>query len=206
MAHEELEEEVGVCHLSSGPKRSEPLPLSRILCFVSSDAKFKSKCYTFSLKILYYRPRQESLFWAEATVVWGRWIWIICDLAKLTIATRPSCKHSRAVGSVSVSGLYSMPGCIGCPEKYNAELSKMRVTLHGLLSLTRADNKPSGCFCKLEARFLGVLRIRALLFWVCVRAPDFWKLPFGFLDKQVCSRLGTLQESIHLILRARIDS
>ena len=26
--------------------------------------------------------------------------------------------------------------------------------------------------------FLGVLRIRALLFWIYIRAPDFWKLPF----------------------------
>ena len=33
-----------------------------------------------------------------------------------------------------------------------------------------------GGFCNLGTLFAGVLIIRALLFWLCVRAPDFWKL------------------------------
>ena len=34
-----------------------------------------------------------------------------------------------------------------------------------------------GCFYELEDLLVGVLIMRALLFAVYVRAPDFWKLP-----------------------------
>ena len=39
-----------------------------------------------------------------------------------------------------------------------------------------------GCFCKIRGPLPGVLiTIQALLFRVCVRASDFWKLPHGTL-------------------------
>ena len=34
-------------------------------------------------------------------------------------------------------------------------------------------------FPKTEGLFVGVLIIRALVFGVCTRAPDFGKLPYG---------------------------
>ena len=34
-----------------------------------------------------------------------------------------------------------------------------------------------GCLYNSGVLFVGVLVIRALLFGVCIRAPDFWKLP-----------------------------
>ena len=51
---------------------------------------------------------------------------------------------------------------------------KILVYLGGTLSLKFVFY---GCFCKIGAPFVGVLRIRALLLGVCIRAPEFWKLP-----------------------------
>ena len=36
-----------------------------------------------------------------------------------------------------------------------------------------------GCFYKLGVLFVGVRLVEALQFWVCIRASDFWKLPYG---------------------------
>ena len=46
------------------------------------------------------------------------------------------------------------------------------------LSYLGLENYQYGCFHEFEAPFLGVLETRALLFGVCITAPDFGKLPY----------------------------
>ena len=51
-------------------------------------------------------------------------------------------------------------------------------------------------FCKLGVLFAAVLRIRPLPFGVCITAPDFWKLPFGF---QPCCDSRLLLQRLMLV-------
>ena len=48
------------------------------------------------------------------------------------------------------------------------------------IPLRQAGDRPEdlhGSFYKLGVLFAAVLIMRALLFWVHIRAPDYWKLP-----------------------------
>ena len=47
----------------------------------------------------------------------------------------------------------------------------------------RRSVEGDGCFCELEVHFLGVLVLGALLFWLYIGAPGFWKLPDEFWPK-----------------------
>ena len=52
-----------------------------------------------------------------------------------------------------------------------------------------------GCFHKLGVLFEGVLIIRSRLFGVCIRAPEFWKLPFPLLGNPPRPIMKTLRST-----------
>ena len=57
-----------------------------------------------------------------------------------------------------------------------------------------------GCFYKLGVLLLGVLFIRALRFWVWIRAPCFWTLPFVYCRLYSDLLLSSVSTSIAVSL------
>ena len=57
---------------------------------------------------------------------------------------------------------------------------------------------PYGRLCKLGVLVVGVLIVGVLLFGVCIRALDFWKLPYGILKAS-----GFIEQNMSCALRKR---